>query len=125
MARHSSDMAPDDIATRLQEIKQELAQSCATDSEFRAAFLADPRGTVEAEYGLEPGSLKDLTIDPVVEKTNCIVVPIPPDINELELTDEQLDQVAGGRFFWNPMPVLPPIHTSPGGPIRPTARRGW
>jgi hypothetical protein len=87
------------IADRLQEVKQEIAEKCAQDSGFRSSLMADPTATVEAEYGLEKGTLGDVHLNVVVEEPGSIVLPIPPDMSEIELTDEQLDQVAGGAAF--------------------------
>jgi len=86
------------IDKRFHEVKDEIAQKCATDSEFRDALLANPNKTIEEEYELEPGSLSELKFQVVVEE-DSVVLPIPPDVSEMELSDEQLDQVAGGGFF--------------------------
>jgi len=83
---------------RLHEVKSEIAQRTAQDSDFRAALLANPGSTIEEEYGLESGALADVNIQ-VVDEAGGIVIPIPQDMSEMELTDEQLDQVAGGAFF--------------------------
>ena len=83
---------------RFQEVKQEIAQKSATDSDFREALLANPASAIEEEYGLESGALAEVNIQ-VVEEAGGIVIPIPQDLSEMELTDEQLDQVAGGAFF--------------------------
>jgi len=89
----------ENIRSRTKEIKDELAQKCDTDEDFRTALLADTQGTIESEYSLEPGSLKELKISVVVESENELIVPIGPDMSQMELSDEQLDQVAGGAFF--------------------------
>jgi len=84
------------VSERMNEIKVELAEKCAQDSAFREALLSDPQGTVEAEYGLDAGTLGAIKIKPVVQDVDSIVVPIPADMSDMELSEEQLDQVAGG-----------------------------
>ncbi len=86
------------IARRTIEIKDEVMKKSATNSEFRQSMISNPRATVEQEYGMEPGTLSAVTIVPVVEEVGSIVIPIPPDL-EGELTDEELEQVAGGEFL--------------------------
>ena len=61
--------------------------------------MRTPKGTIESEYGLEPGTLEGLKISVVVEADNELIVPIGPDMSEMELSDEQLDAVAGGAFL--------------------------
>ena len=87
------------IQERLLEIKVEIAEKCAIDSDFRDALLIDANGTVEEEYGLDKGALNKLDLEIVVEEPNKLVVVIPPDMSEAELSDDELDQVAGGFAF--------------------------
>ena len=92
-------METQDLVSRIGEVKNELAQKCGTDEDFRTALIADTQGTIESEYGLEPGALEGLKISVVVEADNELIVPIGPDMSEMELSDEQLDHVAGGAAF--------------------------
>ena len=92
-------METQDLVSRIWEVKNELAQKCGTDEDFRTALIADTQGTIESEYGLEPGALEGLKISVVVEADNELIVPIGPDMSEMELSDEQLDAVAGGAAF--------------------------
>ena len=82
---------------KLQQSKSEIAAKSFTDSGFRAQLLADPRGTVEKEYGLPEGTWSDLNINIVEENSGEIVLPIPAA--DLELTEDQLELVAGGVAF--------------------------
>jgi hypothetical protein len=102
-------MSVTDLQDRLLEVKTEIAEKCAQDSAFRSQLLADPNATVESEYGLEAGTLAALKLTPVVEEPGSIVLPIPPDMSEMELTDDQLDQVAGGSIWIGPCGPLGPI----------------
>jgi hypothetical protein len=92
-------MSNTDFVERIIEVKNEIAQKCAQDSDFREAFISDPNSVIEAEYGLEPGSFSSVVFKPVVENKGELVFVIPPDFTEMELSDDELDQVAGGFAF--------------------------
>jgi hypothetical protein len=84
---------------RFVEVKGEIAAKCAHDSDFRAALIRDPGATIEEEYGLEKGAMSEFTFNVMLEDDKTIVIPIPPDMTEAELSDDELDQVAGGFAF--------------------------
>ena len=87
------------IEERFKEVKEEIATRSVQDSAYREKLLEDPQTTIEQEYGLEAGSLKDVNLRIIVESPGSVVIPVPPDFSEMQLTDEQLDQVAGGAAF--------------------------
>ena len=120
-------METQDLVSRIGEVKNELAQKCGTDEDFRTALIADTQGTIESEYGLEPGALEGLKISVVVEAHNELIVPIGPDMSEMELSDEQLDQVAGGAFCTATLTeaVLGTAALSPAPFPAQTAGRRW
>jgi hypothetical protein len=84
---------------RFVEIKGEIAAKCAHDSDFRAALIRDPGATIEEEYGLEKGAMSAITFNVMPEDATTVAIPIPPDTTEVELSDDELDQVAGGFAF--------------------------
>lgn len=87
--------------------KSQIARRAVQDPAFRAALLADPKGTVERELG-QP--LPDtLTIEIVQESAGKMYVVLPLAVAEAEtvafvgepadrgqLDDSTLEQVAGG-----------------------------
>jgi len=85
-------------AEKMRLVKQEVFDKCFSDSDFRNDLLLEPHKTLEEFYELEAGTLATLKFDFPVEDER-MVIPIPPDLGEMELTDEQLDQVAGGAAF--------------------------
>jgi hypothetical protein len=85
-------------AEKMKLVKQEVYDKCFSDSDFRNDLLLEPHKTLEEFYELEAGTLDTLKFDFPVEDER-MVIPIPPDLGEMELSDEQLDQVAGGAAF--------------------------
>jgi Nitrile hydratase, alpha chain len=77
---------------QVQQAAQQLIARCWADAEFKARLMADPTGTLKAEgYPVPEGHVIQ-----VVESTasqNYFVIPPAPTA---ELSDETLDQVAGG-----------------------------
>ncbi len=66
-----------------------------TDPDFRTRLLADPRGVIEAEYGMSLPS--SLTITVVEETPDSVFLVLPArDSDQEELTDAELRHVAGG-----------------------------
>ena len=78
--------------------KLEIARRAVQDPAFRAALLADPKGTVERQLGQPlPDSL---SVEVVQESTQKMFLVLPLAIAEAEealaLSDTALEQIAGG-----------------------------
>src|SRR5262245_62017027 len=66
------------------------------DDDFRRKFVADPKGQFEARLGTKlPASLK-MTVHEENENSLHFVIPAKPKANLDELSDEQLEKLAGG-----------------------------
>ncbi len=86
------------VAERIQKVREEVAVQAAQDENFRAALLRDPKAAICEEYGLDPSFFSKLKLRVEQENPNEIVLLIPPKASD-ELTDEQLEAVAGGAAF--------------------------
>lgn len=68
------------------------------DSSFKQSLLADPKATVEREFGA--GLPAGVSLKVLAEDSANRYLVLPPALNDLELSDEQLEQVAGGETFF-------------------------
>ena len=82
------------IEEKVQEIYSEAMRAAVTDENFRAELLNDPGAAIERLTGAvlpENFKLKVIEEDPEYDMT----VLLPPMLSD-ELSEEELDQVAGG-----------------------------
>jgi hypothetical protein len=81
-------------ATR-RDLETALIEKCWKDPEFKKAVLSDPKGMLERHIGQKlPAQVKILIHE---EDTNTLHFSIPPAPSNLtELSDEDLERVAGG-----------------------------
>ncbi|HEY9449665.1 MAG TPA: NHLP leader peptide family RiPP precursor [Gemmatimonadaceae bacterium] len=86
------------VAKRLEREEQVLNRALQ-DADFRKELVASPRATLSSLYGVSIPDEADVQV--FEETTNSHHVVIPPDLAQMneELTDEQLEAVAGGWFL--------------------------
>lgn len=87
------------VAERVKKVKEEVAAQCVQDADFRAALLKNPKAALAEEYGLEPSFFAKFNVRVVAEEPNELVITIPAAAAEGELSDDQLEAVAGGAAF--------------------------
>jgi hypothetical protein len=87
------ELSEDELAARSRVMGQVISRAW-TDEDYKARFVADPVG-VMAEAGIETPAGMDFR---VVENTDSVVhIILPPaPAEEVELSDEALEVVAGG-----------------------------
>ena len=77
------------------EVRAHIAMKAAEEDDFRARLIADPRATIEDEAGIRfPDGYR---IHVHVDTANDAHVVLPP---KPQLSQEQLDLVAGGHHVW-------------------------
>ena len=81
-----------------QNIYQELMLKAATDEDFREALLRDPKATLVSLFGAPIP--EGLNINVVENTATELTLVIPPKLSD-DLSEEELDEVAGGssRLF--------------------------
>ncbi|MBN1203035.1 MAG: NHLP leader peptide family RiPP precursor [Anaerolineae bacterium] len=78
------------------EIERDLVARAMTDLAFRRALMEDPKTSVEAELGRSLPERVQIKIVEESPETLYLVLPPPPFGSAGELSDEQLEAVAGG-----------------------------
>ncbi|MFC3811761.1 class IIb bacteriocin, lactobin A/cerein 7B family [Lacihabitans lacunae] len=89
--------------TQEQTMFAEVVQKAMEDDAFKKTLIANPVNTIETFIGHEliiPNGLTLVVQDQSEESTIYLNIPKKGRIDELELTDEQLEMVAGGSTPW-------------------------
>ena len=84
----------------MQKAVQTVINKAWDDEQFRRAFIANPKASIKKSTGLEiPANVKLVVNDQT--NPNKLYINIPPkqNVDDMELTDEQLEQVAGGGIL--------------------------
>lgn len=85
---------------RRQEIIEVVISKAWEDANFRKELIADPVQAIEKLTGVKvviPEG-KSLVITDQTDKSKIYVnIPAEPEVENMELTEEQLEAVAGGR----------------------------
>ena len=87
------------ISDRIEKMKEEVALKSVQDGDFRASLVRDPKAALAEEYGLEPDFFSSISIRIVEEQPNELLLNIPAPVAEGELSEEELEAVAGGVAF--------------------------
>ncbi|HCN50559.1 MAG TPA: TOMM propeptide domain-containing protein [Chryseobacterium sp.] len=78
-------------------IINELITKSTNDAKFKAEFINNPKKIIEDSYQFKVyDNVKLVVEDQSDENIVYINIPRRPDLNEVELTDEELEKVAGG-----------------------------
>jgi Fe-S cluster biosynthesis and repair protein YggX len=79
------------------ELYQELVQKAWESAAFKEQLISNPEKTISEIIGVNPSSNARILVEDQTD-SNIIYLNIPRkfDANEIELTDEQLETVAGG-----------------------------
>ena len=71
------------------------------DDEFRAKMVANPKGNIHKLTGLKIPSEVDLIFNDQTDNSKTYInIPPKPNFDDMELSDEQLEIVAGGEVMF-------------------------
>ncbi|WP_309848050.1 class IIb bacteriocin, lactobin A/cerein 7B family [Chryseobacterium sp. SLBN-27] len=82
-----------------QQLNAQVVQKAWDDAQFRSELVADPVGAMEKLTGHKinlPAGQKLVVVDQTNDSTVYFNIPKKPNLDALELTEEQLEQVSGG-----------------------------
>ena len=109
------------------DLEVALVEKCWKDPEFKKQVLADPKGMLELHIGQKlPGDLKIFVHEENAETLHFSLPPAPT--NATELSDEDLEKVAGGTELFVAFSVGLSVALSVGGVAGgaiATANHGW
>ena len=109
------------------DLEVALVEKCWKDPEFKKQILADPKGMLERHIGTKlPGDLKIFVHEENAETLHFSLPPAPT--NTMELSDEDLEKVAGGTEIVAALSITLTAVLSVAGVVgsaRATVNHGW
>jgi hypothetical protein len=78
------------------DIEAKIIALAWQDDEFRQKFVSDPKGQFEERLGTKLPESLEMTVHEEDENSLHFVIPLKPKANLAELSDEELEKVAGG-----------------------------
>lgn len=82
------------MAEDVQKLVGQIRAKAWVDKGFRKALAEDPKKAIEELFGINLP--EKLNINIVEENPGSLTIVLPAQLNEAELTDDQLDAVSGG-----------------------------
>lgn len=81
------------------KVFQEVINKAWDDDSYRAQLIAEPAVAIKSATGYEvPAGAKIVVVDETDPSVVHFHLPPEPNFDDMELTDEQLEAVAGGEF---------------------------
>lgn len=108
--------------TNEQQVSQQVINEAWENATFKKELLANPLEAIEKLTGqrVQLPEGKTLVVrDQTAEDTIYINIPVEQNLENVELSEQQLEEVAGGKkldFIYNPIIQLPPFDCFPKDP---------
>lgn len=99
--------------TKEQKLFQSVIEKAWEDNAFKQELIANPVQTIENFTGVKLNVEKGKTLivrDQSDNSTLYVNIPVNNQVNDMELNEDQLEAVAGGRSITDPiyLPKFPP-----------------
>lgn len=110
--------------TKEQKLFKTIVEKAWEDADFKAALQRDPVNAIEALTGerLNIPAGKTMKVYDQTDQTKVYInIPAEPSMDDMELTDEQLEIVAGGG---DPLPVIQGLTEPDPNPLGGTTTGG-
>ena len=78
------------------EMQAQLIERATRDPEFRRELIDDPRAVIQREFGIDVPDSVDIRVVEESPTTSYLVLPAVQAATGQELSDEDLEAVAGG-----------------------------
>jgi hypothetical protein len=86
------------MSTELPSVQEQIITKAMKDETFRQRLLSNPRETLERELGITLPRGVGVQVHENTPTIRHLVLPMKPPVGEaVELSDAQLEQVAGGQ----------------------------
>jgi hypothetical protein len=114
------------------ELEEKIIVKAWTDDAFRRDFVADPKGQFEARLGTKLPAELQMTVHEEDENHLHFVIPQKPKVDIAELSDADLEKVAGGVDIFSSVIVSVAVSLGVGGftasavvAIKTVEKGGW
>jgi len=84
-----------------QQFEQKLIEKAMKDESFRKQLIENPKDVIEAEFGRKIPEFFKINVIEEDAQTVYLVLPQAVQNQEMELTDAELNAVAGGAWSWD------------------------
>jgi hypothetical protein len=84
------------------QLEQKLIEKAMKDESFRKQLIENPKEVIEAEFGKKiPESIKINVLEEDAQTVYLVLPQVSAQNSEMELTDAELNTVAGGTWSWD------------------------